>query len=439
MTLKLKKTKIVGVFLLCMANIFGQEKKTYNVAIVIYEGVELFDFAGPGEVFAAAKNTDVADFNVFTVAPTKETITSQTFLSINPNYSINDAPKIDILLIPGGNTNSLLNDENFMKWTNQIYPKLQNFISVCKGVFIPAKLGLLNNLKATTHYSAVSGLRNGYSKINVIEEEKFIDNGKIITAGGVSSGVEGSLHMVRRIAGISAAKQVARYMMYDNWNKDLDLLAYENKIIKKLKNIASFQPSEKKIEYDDDAFDKELNLIKSESIDYGEIEAFALELFNSDKLELSLKVFQKMAKLFPWAASPYQGIRSINDIKKIKSPPTQKEFFAIIKDEGIECANEIFNYWKESYPDWKIFKEKTMNYLGYRYISAKKEKIALEIFKMNTKAYPNSWNVWDSLADIYMNNGDKSNAIKYYKKSLELNPNNDNGKKILLKLKQSSS
>jgi transcriptional regulator GlxA family with amidase domain len=197
----------------------GQEQKArLNVAIVVHEGVELLDFAGPGETFAAAAGGGGA-FNVYTVAPNSKPLTSQRFLSITPKYSIQDCPKPDILVIPGGNTYVLLSDQAFMAWVKKTVPETQITLSVCTGAMVLAECGLLDGLEATTHWSAIPGLKRKYDKVKVKENCRFVDNGKIVTAAGVSAGIDGALHVVARIRGFEAAKKTARYMEY-KWEPD---------------------------------------------------------------------------------------------------------------------------------------------------------------------------------------------------------------------------
>ena len=81
------------------------------------------------------------------------------------------------------------------------------------------------------------------------------------------------------------------------------------------------------------------------------------------------------------------------------------------------------------------FDENTMNNLGYTFLGRDQTEEAIEVFKLNTEAYPESWNVWDSLGEAYMKHGDKERAIRYYEKSLELNPGNDNGRDALKRLR----
>lgn len=201
------KTKITLLFataLLLMSNhTFAQvQKEVKNVAIFVHEGVELFDFAGPGEVFVAAgRQSPVIDFNVYTVAATEDPITSQTFLKVIPNYSIDNCPKPDVIVLPGGATGIPLRNPDVLKWIKTANEDTDITLSVCTGAFLLAEVGLLDGLKATTHWGSIQGLKNNYPNTEVLENTKFVDNGKIVTSGGVSSGTEGSLHVVSRMAG----------------------------------------------------------------------------------------------------------------------------------------------------------------------------------------------------------------------------------------------
>ena len=184
-----------------------------NVAIVVYPGVELLDFAGPGEVFAAA------DFKVFTLAATKDPIVSQGFVRITPEHAIADNPKIDILVIPGGNARSVYDDPKMMAWLKARVATTELTMSVCNGALVLAHAGLLDGLRATSHFGAIAALKK-FPRITVVPEERFVDNGKIVTTQGVSAGIDGALHVVERLLGAERAWSVARYMMY-HWEPSL--------------------------------------------------------------------------------------------------------------------------------------------------------------------------------------------------------------------------
>ena len=181
-----------------------------NVAIVLYPGVELLDFAGPGEVFSAAGN---GAFNVFTVAATHEPIVSQGFVRITPEYAIADSPKPDILVIPGGRSASLYDNPKMMAWVKARVAGAELTMSVCNGAIVLAKAGLLDGLRATTHYGSIDRLRS-FPRITVVPRRRFVDNGRIVATQGVSAGIDGALHVVERLLGAEAAWSDARYMMY---------------------------------------------------------------------------------------------------------------------------------------------------------------------------------------------------------------------------------
>jgi transcriptional regulator GlxA family with amidase domain len=190
---------------------------TRNVAIVVYEGVELLDFAGPGEVFGAASgfgaDRQARAFNVYTMAVSKEPLTSR-FVKVLPAYGIDDAPEPDIIVIPGGSTGALLDNPKFMAWLKTTQAKAEVTLTVCTGAFTVAKLGLLDGKQVTTFYGAIDELRRETPKATVIDGRRFVDNGSIITTAGVSAGIDGALHTVARLLGRAVADQTARYMEY---------------------------------------------------------------------------------------------------------------------------------------------------------------------------------------------------------------------------------
>ena len=190
-----------------------------NVAIIIHDGVELLDFAGPGEVFAAA-----GAFNVYTVSETTAPITSQGFVKVTPQYSVTNSPKPDILVVPGGGGRALLGSQPLMAWIKESAEDAEVIMSVCTGAFALAQAGLLDGLEATTHHGGIEALRESASKTKVHENVRFVDNGKIVTTAGVSAGIDGALHIVSRLLGEEAAHGTARYMEYDKWEPGAGLV-----------------------------------------------------------------------------------------------------------------------------------------------------------------------------------------------------------------------
>jgi transcriptional regulator GlxA family with amidase domain len=196
--------------------------KTRNVAIVLYQHVELLDFAGPAEVFSAASGYgggSAKAFHVYTVATTKAPLQSLGFVTITPQYSVDDAPKPDIIVIPGGMTDSFISDAKALAWAKSAMADAEVTMTVCTGAFVPARVGMLDGLVATTWYGAIEELRKQAPKADVQEGRRFVDNGRIITTAGVSAGIDGALHLVARLLGRAAADRTARYMEY-HWTPE---------------------------------------------------------------------------------------------------------------------------------------------------------------------------------------------------------------------------
>lgn len=188
-----------------------------NVAVLIYDGVELLDFAGPTEVFTAAG--DFSAFRVYTVAATHQPVLSQGVVKVTPDYAIADAPLPDILVLPGGNSGVVLRNAAVMAWVDKVMKRNTTLsMSVCTGAFILAQLGLLDGKAATTHWGSLQALRDDYPKISVKSDVRFVDSGRVVTTAGVSAGIDGALHVVQRLLGDEAARDTARYMQYDYWN-----------------------------------------------------------------------------------------------------------------------------------------------------------------------------------------------------------------------------
>ena len=184
-----------------------------KVAILIFTGVEVIDFAGPYEVFGAA------DFDVYTVARTKEPVTTAMGLTVVPKYTLDDAPTPDILLVPGGGVGGAQRDTVTLKWIADETARIRHTISVCNGAFILASAGLLDGLSATTTYHNISKLKEEFPKVTVVDNLRYVDNGKIITTAGLSAGIDGALHIVELMKGKGFAQLIALGEEYD-WKRD---------------------------------------------------------------------------------------------------------------------------------------------------------------------------------------------------------------------------
>ena len=192
-----------------------------NVAILIFDQVEVLDFCGPFEVFSiTGLKTDPRPFQVYTVAEKKKPILARNNLSLNPHYSFSEAPLPKILVIPGGlGTRREIHNPAMIEWIKDQAQKAELTLSVCTGALLLAKAGLLDGLKATTHHGAIGLLRELAPKTVIESQRRFIDNGAIIVSAGISAGIDMSLYVVARLLGKSQALETAQYMEYD-WHQD---------------------------------------------------------------------------------------------------------------------------------------------------------------------------------------------------------------------------
>jgi putative intracellular protease/amidase len=201
----------------------GAKPYTRNVAIVAHDGMEILDFAGPSEVFAAAAGFGSAAggdaFRVYTVGVTKAPVTAQGFVKITPEFSMEDAPKPDILIIAGGGGATLTNDPKAMAWIKETASKAELTLTVCTGAFVLAKTGMLDGRDVTTWFDAIPRLREAQPALRVHDGRRFIDSGNVVTTAGVSAGIDGSLHVVARLLGRNVADRTARYMEY-HWTPE---------------------------------------------------------------------------------------------------------------------------------------------------------------------------------------------------------------------------
>lgn len=189
-----------------------------KVAVLVFPGVELLDFAGPAEIFAGCRDAEGNRlFEVYTVGLSKKSIESMHFLSVNPKYDPTDAPIPDVLVIPGGNVIPVMDDPSMMKWIEQQSKSKCIMFSVCNGASVLAKLGLLDGLQVTTHHSNVEILQLLAPKTICLRDRRFIDNGQIVTTAGVSAGIDGALYLVARLKGIEAAHRSATNAEFDYW------------------------------------------------------------------------------------------------------------------------------------------------------------------------------------------------------------------------------
>lgn len=190
--------------------------KTRTVGILVFDEVEVLDFCGPFEVFAVTGRQVLPDaFDVFTIGHTHDAISARNGLSVNPRYALADAPRIDLLLIPGGyGTRPLMHDQPLIEWIAQRAEQAELVLSVCTGALLLAKAGLLAGLSATTHHAALDLLCEVAPGTTVKRDVRLVDNGRVITSAGVAAGIDMSFHVVARLLGEDVARKAAEYIEY---------------------------------------------------------------------------------------------------------------------------------------------------------------------------------------------------------------------------------
>ncbi|MEM7772012.1 MAG: DJ-1/PfpI family protein [Cyanobacteria bacterium P01_E01_bin.6] len=194
-----------------------------NVGILIFPSVEVLDFAGPFEVFSrtrlvpgveSRRDEESAPFNVFTVAKTTDTLAATGKLRVLPDYDFSSAPTIDLLVVPGGfGTRPLLDDADTLNWIQSTSQQAKHTTSVCTGALLLAKLGLLANKRATTHWGALDFLAGIDPTITVERDHRVVEDG-IFTSAGVSAGIDMAFAVVESLYGKEVADETAHYIEF---------------------------------------------------------------------------------------------------------------------------------------------------------------------------------------------------------------------------------
>ena len=192
-----------------------------NVGILIFPDVELLDFTGPYEAFTAANYGGAGEkvFEVFTVAEQLDEVRVRAGLRVMPDYTLDDAPKIDVLVVPGGQgTRREVNNPRLVGWIADVAEQAELATSVCTGAFLLAEAGVLaEHSVATTHWASIDRLRDPYPSLDVRHDVRFVDDGTVVSSAGVSAGIDMSLHVIERLCGHDVAAGSARLMEYDYW------------------------------------------------------------------------------------------------------------------------------------------------------------------------------------------------------------------------------
>ena len=188
-----------------------------TIGILVFDGLEELDAVGPWEVLAAWTRQWPDDgWSVTTVAQDGGLVRCAKGLVLQAEHSWADAPPLDVLIQPGGmGTRPQLADETYLAWIRARRADTPLLASVCTGSLVYAAAGLVKGRPATTHWGSLDRLRELDPSIEVRPDDRYVDDGDIITAAGVSAGIDMALHLVERLAGTERAREVRRYIQYD--------------------------------------------------------------------------------------------------------------------------------------------------------------------------------------------------------------------------------
>ena len=188
------------------------------VGIYLFDEVEILDFAGPFEVFSTASRVypgSPKPFQVITIARGSPFITTRGGLRVNASHTTDSHPPIDVLVIPGGVVSAQLELPEVIDWITLNAPRSALTASVCTGAFLLAKAGLLDGKRVTTHWEDIPDLRSMFPKVSVLENQRWVDEGRIVTSGGISAGIDMSLYLVARLVDRELAVRTALQMEFD--------------------------------------------------------------------------------------------------------------------------------------------------------------------------------------------------------------------------------
>jgi transcriptional regulator GlxA family with amidase domain len=190
-------------------------EQSRRVVILLFDEVEVLDACGPFEVFSVTgRNLPTRPFEVVTVAA-RSPVEARHGLSLNPGFHLDDVPRADILLVPGGpGTRREMHDPALLDWIRRTARPAELVLSVCTGALLLGRAGLLDGLEATTHHDALDLLALAAPRATLRRDLRVVDNGRVILSAGVAAGIDMSLHVVQRLLGPEVARETAAYMEY---------------------------------------------------------------------------------------------------------------------------------------------------------------------------------------------------------------------------------
>jgi transcriptional regulator GlxA family with amidase domain len=199
---------------------------TRTIGIFVFDNVELLDLAGPYEVFTCASRVHArmnpgaeAPFKVLTVGQTTAPIRARAGMGISPDAAFAVDCRVDVLIVPGGVVTAELDKPEVIEWIAKTAHGCELTTSVCTGAFLLARARLLTGKQATTHWEDIDDLQTMFSDIKVVRDRRWIRDGTTVTSGGISAGIDMSLHLVEILVSRELALRTAHQMEYA-WNEN---------------------------------------------------------------------------------------------------------------------------------------------------------------------------------------------------------------------------
>ena len=192
-----------------------------KVGILVFPDVEVLDFCGPFEVFSdtrldeTQRRDTVSPFEPLLIAERDGMVEAAGGLRLQAHHGIHDCPPLDILVVPGGwGTRREIDNPVLIDWIAATGPQVETLCSVCTGAMLLGKAGLLDGLRATTHFMSFEWMRTCLPGVRLVTDEHVVDNGRVLTSAGISAGIDMTLQVVSRHYGEAVGRATARYMEY---------------------------------------------------------------------------------------------------------------------------------------------------------------------------------------------------------------------------------
>lgn len=209
--------------------------RSLRAGILLFDHADIMDVTGPWSVLVHNH------ISVLTFAKTKEPVSLGMSMELMPDYTLDDMPEVDILIFPGGGmAESNPGDKEIIEFIQERSKSTDVILSVCSGAFFLAESGILDGKEATTFAGLIPLLESSYPKIKVRNDVKYVDNGKIVTTAGLSSGIDGTFYAISKFRGEGAVQDVANHMEYP-WSRSTEYARSQlaDNYILEIKTLAS--------------------------------------------------------------------------------------------------------------------------------------------------------------------------------------------------------